>query len=71
MDTACEWLDAYAAERPALAEALRDGALARRAKRTTLLWHRACDENVAKLRRSEPMLEQARVGVASRVDARP
>jgi hypothetical protein len=58
VDAAREWVKTYAAARPALAAALADGALQRRARRVTTLWHRACEERVAELRRSEPIRAQ-------------
>ncbi len=53
MDGAREWVEGYAASRPALAEALQDGAVQRVAAHTTLLWRRACDARIGELRRSD------------------
>jgi hypothetical protein len=60
VDHAREWVERYAAERPALALALANGMLAKHATHTTLLWHRACEQRVAELRRSEGITAQAR-----------
>jgi hypothetical protein len=53
IDAGREWLAGYAAERPALAEALEDGAVERAAQRAVRLWHRAWDARVNELRRSD------------------
>jgi hypothetical protein len=58
VDAAEDWLAAYAAQHPALAAALADGALQMRAARTTLLWRRACAQRVSELRRSKGLRSQ-------------
>ncbi len=58
VDHAREWVERYAAERPALARVLADGAMAKHATHTTLLWHRACEQRVVELRRSEGITAQ-------------
>jgi hypothetical protein len=49
------YVDALAAKKPALAEALEGGGVRIAAKRVTRLWKRANEARVAELRRSEPM----------------
>ena len=58
VDAGREWIERYAEEQPALKAALADGAVERRAHRVTTLWHRACEERVAELRRSEAIRSQ-------------
>ncbi len=58
VDAGHAFVDAYAEQRPALKEALADGAILRAAKRTTRLWKRASEMRVAELRRAEPMTSQ-------------
>jgi hypothetical protein len=57
VDAAREWVDSYAAERPALHAALADGAVATAASRTVAQWHRAWDARVSELRRVEAITE--------------
>ena len=58
MDAGRAWVEAYAAERPALEEALADGAVRLAAERTTLRWHRACEQRVHDLRRGKAVRSQ-------------
>jgi hypothetical protein len=48
-----EWMECYAAEHPALAATLEDGALHQRAEQVTLLWKRANEQRVVQLRRAD------------------
>jgi hypothetical protein len=57
VDAAREWLEAYAKERPTLALALEDGALAKTASRTVLQWHKAWEGRVNELRRTEAITD--------------
>ncbi len=52
VDSAREWLERYAEERPALAAALADGAVMARARAITGLWRRATEVKVKELRAS-------------------
>jgi hypothetical protein len=45
-------------EHPALAEALADGTVRTAAKKTTSLWHRACEQRVLDLRRSKAIRDE-------------
>ena len=58
VDVGREWVEAYAAERPALEAALADGAVRLAAKRTTRRWQRACEQRVRELRRGEAVRSQ-------------
>jgi hypothetical protein len=60
VDAAREWIEACAAASPALAAALADGVLQRRAAHTTQLWHRAVSHRVEELRRSDGIRVQVR-----------
>jgi len=53
VDSAREWLDAYAVAHPALAAVLSEGAMYHLADSMTRLWSRATDERVAELRASK------------------
>ncbi len=53
VDAADAWVREYAAQRPALAEALADGAIAKAATSAVAQWHRAWEKRVDELRRSE------------------
>jgi hypothetical protein len=57
VDAAREWLQAYAKERPTLALALEDGALAKAASRTVLQWHKAWEGRVNELRRTDAITD--------------
>ena len=52
VDAAREWIEAHAAERPALAEALADGTVMARARSITAKWRRATEIKVRDLRRA-------------------
>ena len=64
VDSGLEWVEAYATQHDALADALADGGVSRRASRAVKLWRRACDKRVAELRRSDAM--QAQMGLSHR-----
>jgi hypothetical protein len=66
VDAGREWLAGYAAERPALAEALEDGAVERAAQRAVRLWHRAWDARVNELRRSDAITAKRALSQAHR-----
>jgi len=53
VDAGREWIEALAAEQPALAEALADGMLAKAGVRTVAKWHRAWERRVSDLRTGE------------------
>jgi hypothetical protein len=53
VDAGLGWLDAHAAEHPALAAALADGALEKAARRAVVQWQRAWERRVGELRRAE------------------
>ena len=53
VDTAFMWVVALAAEQPELAAALENGAVLKEARRVTAHWHRAFEQRVGDLRRSE------------------
>jgi hypothetical protein len=55
-----EWIEAHAAEHPALAAVLEDGALQQQAGKVTMLWRRANEQRVVQLRRTEGIRTQAR-----------
>jgi hypothetical protein len=55
-----EWIEAHAAEHPALAAVLADGALQEHARKVTMLWKRANEQRVVELRRTEGIRTQAR-----------
>jgi hypothetical protein len=57
VDAGREWLEAYAKEHPALADALTDGALAKAASRTVLQWHKAWEGRVNELRRTDAITD--------------
>ncbi len=57
MDHSREWLERYAAKRPALAAALADGEMARAAGRIVRLWHVAWDRRVGELRRGDAITQ--------------
>lgn len=59
VDAGREWVEAYAAERPALAAALADGGVGRAAQRIVLQWHRAWVRRVSELRRSKAVTSNA------------
>ena len=52
VDAAREWVEHHAAEHPALASALADCAVMKRARGVTWLWRRATEVRVAQLRKS-------------------
>ena len=64
VDSGLEWVEAYATQHDALADALADGGISRRASRAVKLWRRACDKRVAELRRSDAM--RAQMGLSHR-----
>ncbi len=64
LDAGSNWIESHAAEHPALAAALEDGALAKQAGKVTMLWRRACEQRVAELRRSDAIRIQARACVS-------
>jgi hypothetical protein len=47
-----EWIEAHAAEHPALAAVLADGAVQEQARKVTMLWKRANEQRVVQLRRT-------------------
>ena len=53
VDAGREWVQRYAEEMPALKAALADGGMERAAQRATMRWHRACEQRIAEVRRSE------------------
>jgi hypothetical protein len=53
VDAGREWIEALAAEQPALAEAMADGMLAKAGVRTVAKWHRAWERRVTDLRTGE------------------
>ena len=53
VDAGREWVQSYAEDKPALKEALADGGMERAAQRATARWHRACEQRIAEVRRSE------------------
>lgn len=59
MDAGREWVEAYAAERPAVAAALADGGVELAAQRSVLQWHRAWVRRVSELRRSKAVTSNA------------
>ena len=60
VDAAREWIEVLAAEQPALAAALADGALAKAGVRTVANWHRAWERRVNDLRTSEAVTKTMR-----------
>ena len=58
VDGAREWIEAYAAEHPALASALADGSVRKSAEKVTILWHRATERRVSELRRARAIRTQ-------------
>ena len=58
VDAAFAWLSRHGREHPTLGALLDDGSLMRRARRITLLWHRATEVRVNELRRSEAVRSQ-------------
>ena len=60
IDAAREWIEALAAEQPALAAALEDGGLAKAGVRTVARWHRAWERRVNDLRTSEAVTKTMR-----------
>jgi hypothetical protein len=63
VDAGHAWVERQAAECPALADVLADGALAAAARRATRRWHAAAEARVAALRRSQAV--RANAGVAA------
>jgi hypothetical protein len=59
VDAGREWVEAYSAERPALAAALDDGGVERAAQRVVLQWHRAWVRRVSELRRAKAVTSNA------------
>jgi len=58
VDAGREWIEQHAAEHPALAEALADGLLEKRAKAITVAWHATQERRVEELRRSDGITKQ-------------
>ena len=58
VDAAFAWLSRHGREHPTLGALLDDGSLLRRARRITLLWHRATEVRINQLRRSEAVRSQ-------------
>ncbi len=66
MDAAQEWIERYAAQHPALAEALADGLVQQRARGVTVLWRRTNEMRVMELRRSPAIRNQMSLSHAHR-----
>ena len=60
IDAAREWIEALAAQQPALAAALEDGGLSKAGVRTVARWHRAWERRVSDLRTSEAVTKTMR-----------
>ncbi len=60
------WVEAHAAEHPALQQALAGGALGQAAARTVTLWHRAWEERISELRRQEAIMDHVGISHAHR-----
>ena len=58
VDGAREWIEAYAAEHPALASVLADGSVRRSAEKTSILWHRAAERRILELRKAPAIRKQ-------------
>ena len=58
MDGGREWIEAQAAEWPALAAALQDDKVMKLARRTTKHWNRAWEQRVSELRSSPALRHQ-------------
>ena len=58
VDAGREWIERHAVEHPALAEALADGLLEKRAKVIIGAWHATQERRVEELRRSEGITQQ-------------
>jgi hypothetical protein len=66
VDAGREWLEAHAEEHPALAEALEDGKLMKRAVTVTGLWRKVNKRRVHELRRSKAILQEMNASQAHR-----
>jgi hypothetical protein len=66
VDAAREWIDAHAAEHPALAALLRTPELWKVAANTVHVWHRASEARVAELRSSKAVRAQMNLSHAHR-----
>ena len=69
VDAGREWVEALAAEQPALAEALADGLLAKAGARTVARWHRAWERRVNDLRAGEAVTKTRRKAQTHRTSA--
>lgn len=58
VDAGREWIEQHAVEHPALADALADGLLEKRAKVITVAWHATQERRVEELRRCEGITDQ-------------
>jgi hypothetical protein len=58
VDAGREWIEQHAIEHPALAEALADGLLVKRAKVITVAWHATQERRVEELRRCDGITDQ-------------